>query len=247
MHADHVAAGAEILTANSFRTQRRTLARASPPAQLGERDAELTALAVALARKAAREAQRRVFVAGSASPLEDCFSPALVPDEASLQAEHTRHAQNLAEAGVDLILIETMNCVREAVAAARAAHATGLAFHVSFVSWRSAELLSGEPLAAGLAAVAPFVPLSVGVNCLPPSAVPACLPVLAGCGLPFGVYANLGAPLAQAAAMHSEECTPEQFAAHARGWLQAGARLIGGCCGTRPAHIRALADLLAAR
>ena len=56
----------------------------------------------------------------------------------------------------------------------------------------------------------------------------------------FGVYANLGEPLESG---RSESCGPEDFAAHAATWLDAGARVIGGCCGTEPSHIRALARL----
>jgi S-methylmethionine-dependent homocysteine/selenocysteine methylase len=242
VHRDYVEAGAEIVTANTFRTQRRTLARA---AGLAERDAELSARAIELARQAARGAPRPVIVAGSAAPLEDCFAPELVPDAASLNREHTRHAENLAGGGADLILIETMNCIREAEAAARAARATGLPFHVSFVCWREGRLLSGESLADALRAVLAFGPLSVGVNCLPPSAVAACLSPLCNATLPFGVYANLGAPAVSAEGERSEDCTPEVFSEHADSWLRAGARLVGGCCGTGPAHIRALARLLA--
>ncbi len=77
-------AGAEVLTANTFRTHRRTLAKGG----LGERSRELTALAVRLAREAATSAGRPIFVAGSLAPLEDCYRPDLVPDDAALEREH---------------------------------------------------------------------------------------------------------------------------------------------------------------
>src|SRR5215510_8802405 len=79
VHADYVAAGAEVLTANTFRTQRRVLARAG----IGKRARELTLLAVDLARRASegarsgRGAGRRAFVVGSAPTLEDCYRPDL--------------------------------------------------------------------------------------------------------------------------------------------------------------------------
>ncbi len=68
IHADYIAAGADIITTNTFRTHRRTLTRA----ELGARTRELTQLAVKIAREAARQVDREVFVAGSISPLEDC-------------------------------------------------------------------------------------------------------------------------------------------------------------------------------
>jgi S-methylmethionine-dependent homocysteine/selenocysteine methylase len=248
IHADYVAAGAEILTANTFRTQRRVLARAG----IGERARELCALAVELARRAAPEADRRVFVAGSAPTLEDCYRPDLVPGEAELVREHAEHAEHLARAGADAILIETIQTIREAVAAARAASGAGLPFLVSFVceapAARAGEvratpasLLGGEALADAIAAVADLGPLAVLVNCIPPSAVTACLPALRGSGLRFGVYANLGTP---GGLTPPEHYGPEAFAEQAALWLDAGACIVGGCCGTAPEHIRAIARLL---
>ena len=79
----------------------------------------------------------------------------------------------------------------------------------------------------------------MGVNCLPPRRVAACLPLLADAGLPFAVWANLGAPAADGGA-RSDDCTPDELAAEASAWMRSGARLVGGCCGTRPEHVRAL-------
>jgi len=240
IHRDYAAAGAEALTANTFRTQRRTLAREG----LGERAAALTALAVRLAREAAATSASRPLVLGSDPPLEDCYRPDLVPDEAALASEHAEHCANLAAAGVDAILCETHNSLREACAAARAASATGLPVLVSFVCWEGATLLSGERLADAVLAVRTLRPAALLVNCLPPSNVMACLEVLAGAGLPFGVYANLGAPDDATGFRRSEEVTPLRFAAAAAEWVAAGARLVGGCCGTTPAHIEAIRQSL---
>jgi homocysteine S-methyltransferase len=79
------------------------------------------------------------------------------------------------------------------------------------------------------------------VNCIPPSAVTACLPALRGSGLRFGVYANLGTP---GGLTPPEHYGPEAFAEQAALWLDAGACIVGGCCGTAPEHIRAIARLL---
>lgn len=236
IHSDYLAAGVDVLTANTFRTQERVLARAG----LAGRAAALTSLAVSLAREAvASQPERAALVLGSAAPLEDCYQPERVPESGVLAREHGRHAANLRAAGVDGILIETMSTAREAVAAARAAADVGLPFVVSFLCGADGRLASGELLAAGLSAVAALGPAGVAVNCLPPSAVSACLPTLAGQAAPFGVYANLGAPDPGGGA-RSEALDPSAYAAQARGWTAAGARLIGGCCGTTPAHLRAI-------
>jgi S-methylmethionine-dependent homocysteine/selenocysteine methylase len=237
IHRDYVAAGAQALTANTFRTQRRTLARGG----LGGRATELTALAVELAREAAQAAPEAVWVLGSDPPLEDCYRPDLVPDDAALAAEHAEHCEQLAAAGVDAILCETHNSVREARAAARAASQTGLPVLVSFVCWEGATLLSGDPLVAAIRAVRDLEPAALLVNCLPPANVAACLAVLAGETLPFGCYANLGAPDDTTGFRRSDELSPQGFAASAAAWVAAGARVVGGCCGTTPDHIRAIA------
>lgn len=238
IHADYVSAGAGALTANTFRTQRRTLDRGG----LGGRARELTEAAVELARRAATRGDG-ILVLGSAPTLEDCYRPDLVPDDAALRREHGEHAQHLALAGVDAILVETMNTVREAVAGARAAREVGLPALVSFVCWEGANLLSGEPLREALAAVAEEEPVATLVNCLPPSNALACLAVLAAGEHPFGIYANLGAPEDETG-FHSEGCEPEAFAELAMQWVRSGARLVGGCCGTGPDHIRATASRL---
>jgi len=239
IHADYLRAGVDVLTAATFRTHARSLAAAG----LEHRAAELGALAVRLARDAVEETQRAAWVLGSAAPLEDCYHPERVPPDAVLAREHASHARHLARAGVDAILVETMNTGREAVAATRAARDAGADACVSFVCAGGARLLSGEPLAEALEAVAALEPLAVGVNCLPPHVVADSLPALSRTGLPFLVYANLAGPDAPLAARH-EEAAPERFAAHALGWARAGAAAVGGCCGTTPEHLAAVARRL---
>jgi S-methylmethionine-dependent homocysteine/selenocysteine methylase len=122
IHREEVAAGAEILTANTFRTHRRTARREG----LEGRSAELTRTAVALAREAAREAGRPVFVAGSLSPLEDCYRPDLTPAGDAIEREHALQAESLAAAGVDGILVETQNTGPGARVRRAMGRATGL-------------------------------------------------------------------------------------------------------------------------
>lgn len=240
IHREYAAAGAEVLVADTFRTQARTLAQGG----LAGRAAELCARAIDLARAAARDAEHRCWVAGSAPPLEDCYRPDLVPDDATLRREQGEHVRKLVEAGADLVWIETMNTLGEARAALAASHALGAPAVVSFVCDGAARLLSGESLTEALAALSSDPPWAVGVNCLPAPAARACLPALAACGLPFFVYANLGEPDADGGFRRDDALSPEAFAEEARAWLAAGAAAVGGCCGTTAAHVRAIGNLL---
>ncbi len=118
VHLDYLNAGADIITTNTFRTNRRVLSGK------GFSPFELTARAVATATEAVSEFGKPALVAGSLSTLEDCYRPDLVPPVNECFAEHTERIHHLVQSGVDLLLIETMNSIREAVIAARIATAT---------------------------------------------------------------------------------------------------------------------------
>ena len=238
IHRDEVEAGAEILTANTFRTHRRTLAKGD----LGSRSRELSALAVRLAREAASAAGREVMVAGSLSPLEDCYRPDLVPEDPALEREHREQAESLAAAGVDLILLETHNTVRELVAAARAAKATGLPVVASMVTDGNGRLLSGETIEAAVRALEPLEPDAISINCVPARKLSSDLARLAAAAprVPLAAYGNLGLPADDRGWAFTEELSPSEYAELARSWLALGARIVGGCCGTTPAHTAAL-------
>jgi len=238
IHKDEVSAGAEVLTANTFRTHRRSLAKAG----LEPRSHELTLLAVRLAREAAGEAGHRVFVAGSLSPLEDCYRPDLVPDDQALESEHRDQAESLAAAGVDVILLETHNTVRELVAAAQGARKTGLPFVASMLTDGSGRMLSGEPIETAVRALEPLEPDALSINCVPARRLAFDLTRLAVAApdVPLGAYGNLGVPEDDSGWRFSDEVPPDAYSSCARRWIAIGARLVGGCCGTTPAHTAAV-------
>ena len=250
IHADYIAAGADIVTTDTFRTTRRTFARAGLP----DRSAALTARAVSLACNA-RDASGRggVLVAGSIAPLEDCYHTELVPSDAALSEEHAELAKRLAEAGVDFLLIETMGTAREAAAAAEAARATGLEFVVSFLCKPDGALYGGEPLADAVRRIAPLHPAAFSINCVsarlmhePLKRLREAINETPGAdGIPIGVYANVGVPNGESPMDDSqsmiEDVEPMAYASCAASWARQGTAFIGGCCGTTPEHIRAVA------
>ena len=249
IHADYVRAGAEMITANTFRAHRRSLARGGHA--YAERAAELTGLAVGLARAAAAGAARECFVAGSQAPLEDCYSPELVPSQAECEREHAEMAQHLAAAGVDLILVETMNTIREAVAATRAARATGLPVLTSFVCRSDGLLFSGESVSSAVQAVAALGVAGLLINCTPSTTIHQPFAELRAAvkqqpwSVPIqGLYANIGHTNDIDGWTSTQDVTPLEYARLASGWLAQGANLIGGCCGTTPAHVAALRLML---
>jgi homocysteine S-methyltransferase len=242
IHRDYVAAGAEILTANTFRTHARNLA------VIGREGgaAELTRLAVEIARRAARESGRSVRIAGSQAPLADCYSPELTPDDDELQAEHALMSQNLAAAGVDLILVETHPTLREALAATRAALGTGLPVIASVVGSREGRLLSGESLAEAAQRIAELPVAAVAVNCVVAESVLTAVETMVASapGTPVGAYANVGYFDGASGWVQTASVDPAVYQQEAAKWLQTGARFVGSCCGTTPEHIRRLRELI---
>ena len=246
IHRESVEAGADVLTINSFRLHRRNVRR--EPCLEGELDAgELIAEAVRLARQAGAHSpskQKELWIAGSLAPLEDCYRPDLVPSEAEIFREHHEMADALAAAGVDLILVETMNSIRELVAATVAAVSTGLPVIASMVTNGEGRLLSGESIADAARALSSLrrPPEVLGINCVPARRLGADLARLAAAapGMPLAAYGNTGRAIDEARGIYPEPIEPAEYAALAGTWVASGARLVGGCCGTTAAHVAAL-------
>lgn len=255
IHAENAAAGADVLTIDSFRLHERNVRRERrETSSKGERSpgaGELIARAALLARSAATDSlsKKRIWIAGSLAPLEDCYRPDLVPSRDELEREHREMAEALAAAGCDLLLVETMNAVRELAAAVRAALATGLPVVASMVTDGNGSLLSGEPVAEAARALLalPAVPDALGVNCVPARVIGGDLARLreAAPGLPLCLYANTGRALDEAGGLFTDPIEPGPYAALAADWLAGGGvALLGSCCGTTAAHTAALRLLI---
>lgn len=243
VHEAYLEAGSAAITTCTFRTHERSVAKGG----WAGRGQELTTRAVEIARLARQRARPEALVLGSVAPLEDCYQPALAPDEATCVSEHTAIVEHLCEAGVDAILIETMGTLRETRAAITAALRAGASFWVCFCTARDASpgtLLSGEPiaeLADDLAAAA-----TIGINCMAAPEVAEQVRTLRSIcpGVPIAAYANIGYARPDGSWATTDAVDPARYAEYARGWHAAGATRIGGCCGTRPEHVRAIADRL---
>ena len=239
IHCDYVDAGAEIVTANTFRLHSRNLADwGREPDQ-----SRLVDQAVGLARRAAG---KRALVAASLAPIGDCYTPGEVPQADDLEIEHSHLARAIAQAGADLILIETMVDGREALAASRAAQSTGLPFIVSFVTGPGGRLLSGELLSDVIPLVRGEGPAAIAVNCCSIRDVPPAIAMLVAGSedLPAGVWANTGERSEDGSWRVTTASQPAVYAGIARTWIASGIRLIGGCCGTTPAHVAAIQSLI---
>jgi homocysteine S-methyltransferase len=259
VHEAYIRAGAEVIIANTFAASRAGL----EPAALGGSVAEANTAAVRAAL-AAREAAADgpVVVAGSMSS----FSPAAMQagEGSSLPrgrasddprfpglADFREQAQLLAEAGAELIALEMIAAEGYGRAALQAAAETGLPVWLGVTPARRedgglgtpAELADGDSFEALLAALASPALAAVTVMHASPEVIPDAIEMtrrhFAG---PIGAYAETGSWTPPDWVF--DGLTPGQYLHQASTWAQRGAQLIGGCCGTGPGHIRALAQRL---
>lgn len=239
IHGEYVAAGADIITANTFRTHAENLKSLGRQADA----CSLTKEAVALARDAAED---RALVAGSLAPVGDCYQPNTIHTEEELRAIHSRQAEHLARAGVDLLLLETHSTLRELLQAVKAAKATELPFCVSLYSPDESRLLSGEELARVIPPLLEFEPNGVLFNCMTAESVSRILDqfrdfIEQESSIAWGGYANTGVlDHTRNEWTNGKAARPRDYATEAEQWRQRGATMIGGCCGTTPEHIRQL-------
>ncbi|MCS6799835.1 MAG: homocysteine S-methyltransferase family protein [Myxococcota bacterium] len=239
IHREHARAGAHVLTACTFRTQ---------PRVAGPRWRPLLRLAVRLAREAAEPGR---LVAGSMAPLADCYRPDLSPPRAQARVEHGVIARALCASGVDLLLCETFPHVGEALVAAEQALETGVPVWISFTPGPDGSLLSPRAMADGARSAVSLGVAAVLVNCAPFERAHAWVSALAdavGDRVPVGCYANAGRADPEIGFVSSDRAGDvAAYAREAERWVRAGARIVGSCCGTRPAHVAALARRFAAR
>jgi S-methylmethionine-dependent homocysteine/selenocysteine methylase len=245
VHRDYLQAGADIITANTFRTHRRSLAKVG----MAERCVELTQRAVQIAIAARDDLNPHARVFGSVAPLEDCYTPELAPDFHTCESEHAEMITHVLDAGVDGVLIETMNCLREASAAARQAQRLAPGRWILSLCMCSdgppGVLLSGE-------SATDLIPLlnhalAFGVNCVAAPAIEAQVKLfrhLAATTVRISAYANIGFRDESGDWVCTDAVDPDAYADYAARWIVAGASIIGGCCGTRPETIKAIASRL---
>jgi len=252
LHADYVHAGADVLSTNTFQLSKRSLLshfcdeahmqRVGRPGLIDRPEASLrAAVALAVEARARAAGNRPVAIAGAITTLEWCFRPDLAPDDNAAMTEYVELIGILADAGCDLVLVETVNSVGEAVVAARAARQVGLPSWIAFVPDEEGRLFTGETMAQAAAALAAERPDAILLNCAPPLDCLVGLRELAPQSpVATGVYPHVGR-FDPPEWMFTDEYPPAGYVVEAQRWRDLGATVLGGCCGTTPEHIAALA------
>jgi 5-methyltetrahydrofolate--homocysteine methyltransferase len=237
-----IEAGADIILTNSFGGNRHRLKLH----QAEHRVAELNETAARLARAEADRVDRIVLVAGSIGPTGEILEPLGPLSAAEARDSFAEQAAALARGGVDILWIETMSSAEETEAAIGGARGTGLPIVTTLSFDTNGRTMMGLTPAelAGLSrrhhlaacgsncgvGAAELVASIVNLAVADPSAI---LVAKANCGIPQYVDGEI-----------RFNGTPQLMAEYARLAFDAGARIIGGCCGTTPEHLRAMRETL---
>ncbi|MBS0392994.1 MAG: betaine--homocysteine S-methyltransferase [Proteobacteria bacterium] len=243
LHRGFIEAGADIVLTNSFGGSRYRLKLHHAEARVHE----LNSAAARIARAEADAAGRTVVVAGSMGPTGEILEPLGPLSAADAASAFAEQAAALAAGGADVLWIETMSSREEVEAAIQGARATGLPI-VSTLSFDTNGRTMMSLMPSELAAIhRAHGLLACGSNCgVGPSELVASIVNLANASDPSAVLvakSNCGLPQYVDGAIRYDG-TPELMGAYACLAYDAGARIIGGCCGTTPAHLRAMRTAL---
>lgn len=250
IHNEYVEAGADIITANSFSANSISQSEYN----LSEKAGQMAEAAARIARKAAGEAPRKVWVAGSVGPTSKSLSlaqnindPVFRPYSFDEMAEAFEvQIRGLVKGGVDLLLFETcfdaLNTKAALYAIGHIPEASDIPIMISAsMSDRSGRTLTGQTMEAFYRSVQHCSPLSFGLNCSlgAEEMIPLIAEVASFATCAVSCYPNAGLPNE----MGEYDETPSQMAESVRKMALAGSvNIVGGCCGTTPEHIKAVAE-----
>lgn len=237
LHRAFVEAGADIILTNSFGCNARRLMLHG----LERRARELNRIAATLAREVADASGRRVVVAGSVGPTGDLLAPLGPLTEAEAADVFAEQIAGLQEGGADVAWIETMSAPEEMRAAATAAARIGMDWTLtaSFdTAGRTMMGMTPEAFAA-FAGTLPTTPLAIGANCGVGASDLLASILGMDVAVPVIAKANAGIPVVQGDRVVYSG-TPQTMELYAHLAIDAGARIVGGCCGTSPAHLAAM-------
>lgn len=244
VHQEYLRAGAELIETNTFGANRARLEGFGHDHKVRQ----INIQGAKLAREAREIEGKPAFVAGSIGPLGQTLAPIGNVTVAQARSVFIEQTEGLLEGGVDVIIIETMSSLTELIAAVQAVRETTDLPLIAEMSY-SEELRTFHGRTPEVVAERMNeMPVDViGANCaVGPQIMLDIIQALAEkTALPLSAMPNAGVPrMINGRFMYTS--TPQYFASFVTGFIKRGVKVLGGCCGTTPAHIRAIHDALGA-
>lgn len=241
IHQSYLDAGAQILETNTFGANRHKLAAAG----LADRVTEMVHRGVKIAREAREAARHEVFLAGSIGPLGIRQQVQQLPGD-EMQSIFREQAAALEERGVDLFILETFSDLEELIAAIAAIRSFSRLPVVAQLTYsEEGTTFGGTRPAEAWEKLKALDVQAVGANCTigPQLLLPVLRELAAAANIPLSAMPNAGFPHRMGDRIVYPKSSPEYFALFAREAADLGVRLLGGCCGTTPEHVRAMAEV----
>lgn len=247
LHQGAVEAGSDLFLTNSFGANASRLRLHGLTARVGE----LNRAAAEIGREVADASGRRVIVAGSMGPIGEIMAPMGSLTHARAVEMFLEQAEALRDGGADILWVETLSSLEELKAAAEAAQRAGMPWCGSLSFDTMGRTMMGVTPAQLASAVErlPNPPVAYGANCgVGASDLLRTMAALVASGneRPLIAKGNAGVPRLEDGHIHYDG-TPELMADYACLARDMGVLVIGGCCGTMPAHLRAMRDALESR
>ena len=256
VHKENIKAGANIITTNSYGIIRGELAKEG----IEDKYLELNQVAGNLAKAAVADTEAEVLIAGSLPPQNGSYRPDRVLEESIIRPLYEEQVESL-NSYVDLFICETMSTISEALIACAAALESskqvfvGLTLHDD----KPACLRSGESLADAIPQLSALGISGILANCCLPERISDAMPELVKANVNFvGGYANAfshvpsdwlldGSKGTDGGLALREDLSPSHYCEFVENWINHGANIVGGCCGTTAVHTEAISDMVASR
>ena len=242
IHKEYIKAGADYIIANTFRTTARAYQKTGL-SNIEAQNASKTSMksAITMAKKAAFSYQD-IKVLGSIAPLEDCYSPELFPGFEIAKNEYYTIANQLKDGGVDGYIIETMNNILEIQACLEIVQDFKIPTWISLNLFNNYQIKSKETLESTIDMISDFNIDYILLNCNPLERTNQGMKILSKKFSRWGIYPNLGIGEPSPSGVINNYYSDQEFLSLCENAIDLGASVVGGCCGTRPIHIKLLKD-----
>ncbi|MEJ5304590.1 MAG: homocysteine S-methyltransferase family protein [Ignavibacteria bacterium] len=239
IHSEYIQSGSDIITTNTFRTNPYAVKLSGT----NYSSQELVRKAVQLAKESIDSANKKILIAGSNAPADDCYLTKRIMSKDEQIENHYLHIQYLIEAGVDFILNETFGDKEEIEIVCSICKEFHFPFAVSVLINSELKTFFGQNLFETIEMIFNYEPNFISLNCTRPEFILQALEILNDFK-PFGVYPNLGSIESFQSGKLVRDFTDSQLNDFVKKLIDNGVRVIGVCCGGNPNDIKLIRKIV---